>query len=480
MPKQTVDDKISAVFGDYARVVYRFCYLRLNNREQAEDITSAVFEKLLKLEQIDENKIKAWLLTVARNLMYDKFRTAKNEDSLDAYSEEYGEPRAEDLTVEEALVDAELVESLKSELEHLQPIEREIIGLKIWEELTFAEIAPILDMKENTVKVRYYRGLEKLKSNLERNPGQKRRYALALPLIIVNFAQLSKSHVFQPSRELLQGLMQTQMIAKATGTKIAAAVATVTASVAIVAVGVAAINGQKPANEATPPAPMAATETPAESPAGTPANPATPGQTPGTPAAVETVKFNGKYLNFVLPKGWTATEYENGNQLRQYLSEPFSNYTGFTGLQIKNASGKVVATLQAIYGIGGQEVCEKIYKFGDTSAEFIKQQQQIAKDLGAPAPQIIDVTNASYREFKLLRLKGRLIAGGTLLWNSNFATTGFNHDCYSPSAYIEDGGLKFNIKDDGTRTDYMADTVKDISDADIQTLTAVFDSMTAK
>ncbi|MCA9386893.1 RNA polymerase subunit sigma-70, partial [Candidatus Dojkabacteria bacterium] len=43
----------------------------------------------------------------------------------------------------------------------------EIILLKVWEEMTFLEISEIVDMKEDAVKKRYYRGINVLHTLLK-------------------------------------------------------------------------------------------------------------------------------------------------------------------------------------------------------------------------------------------------------------------------------------------------------------------------
>ena len=55
---------------------------------------------------------------------------------------------------------------LKRALDNMQPKDKAVIELKYFEELTFEEIAEILEENINTIKSRLYRGLKKLKLEL--------------------------------------------------------------------------------------------------------------------------------------------------------------------------------------------------------------------------------------------------------------------------------------------------------------------------
>lgn len=63
------------------------------------------------------------------------------------------------------------VEALREELDRLQDDEADIIRLKHYDDLTFAEIGERLGLSDNTAKTRYYRGLRRLKDALSRRGG---------------------------------------------------------------------------------------------------------------------------------------------------------------------------------------------------------------------------------------------------------------------------------------------------------------------
>ncbi len=60
--------------------IYRYCYLRLHNREIAEDITQETFLRFLEHPQYhDEEKALRYLYTIAKNLCIDEYRKIPTE-----------------------------------------------------------------------------------------------------------------------------------------------------------------------------------------------------------------------------------------------------------------------------------------------------------------------------------------------------------------------------------------------------------------
>ena len=66
-------------------------------------------------------------------------------------------------SVSEAVARQELIEKVKRQLQDLNPCDQEIIEMRHADNLTFPEIATMLEMHLETVKKRYYRALEKLR-----------------------------------------------------------------------------------------------------------------------------------------------------------------------------------------------------------------------------------------------------------------------------------------------------------------------------
>lgn len=149
------------LYDRYLDKIYRFIYYKIWNKETAEDITSDVFHKAFqKIDSFDAGKgtFSAWLYRIARNAVIDYYRTVKKTvDIEDAF--DLGE---EDRTIEEhdTLLNLGKVRTF---MEKLSPRQREIITLRIWEELSYREIAERIGGTEDSTKMAFSRAMKELR-----------------------------------------------------------------------------------------------------------------------------------------------------------------------------------------------------------------------------------------------------------------------------------------------------------------------------
>jgi len=158
-------------FGDiyslYLTRIYRFTYYLVYNEAQAEDITQDVFLKAwqyLPKFSVKRGTIQAFLYTIARNLVID-YRRKKKEVKLQT-------PMVMSLAsrenVEEGYLDGEKKNIVHEALGELKKDESELIILRYFEELSFAEIAEIVKGNEGSLRVKIHRVLKKLKDQIQR------------------------------------------------------------------------------------------------------------------------------------------------------------------------------------------------------------------------------------------------------------------------------------------------------------------------
>lgn len=157
-------------FGDlyqkYLDQIYNFVYFQINgNKQEAEDLTEEVFLRTFKviLEKPTRNKnFRALVYTIARNLIIDRYRTRKIEldiENIDLASEKMQNPEK---TMEHAQLSNELTEAIQE----LRPNLQEVIILRYILELSTDEIAEIMGISHNYVRVLQYRALKSLKVNI--------------------------------------------------------------------------------------------------------------------------------------------------------------------------------------------------------------------------------------------------------------------------------------------------------------------------
>lgn len=151
------------LYEKYSDQLLKFIYYRVSTFAEAEDLFGQtweiIFKKIQYLETDKELGFQKWMFTVARNLITDKYRSAK-EPSIELdenWSDEEPHPQRIHELKEEHLF-------LHEMMEHLSPLQREILGLHFFSDLKIKEIAEILDMEENTVSQYLSRSLKRLRT----------------------------------------------------------------------------------------------------------------------------------------------------------------------------------------------------------------------------------------------------------------------------------------------------------------------------
>lgn len=157
-------EAFETLYERYVRRLYDFVYYKTHHKETAEDIVSQTFlQAFQNLGTFDSERgvFSAWIHRIARNLTFDHFRAMKSSVPID---DAWDIPSNADVARD---ADAALkVEKVKAYLQTLSPDQREIILLRLWQDLPFKEIADITGKTEAACKMAYKRGTEKLRDEL--------------------------------------------------------------------------------------------------------------------------------------------------------------------------------------------------------------------------------------------------------------------------------------------------------------------------
>lgn len=155
-------EAFSVLYDAYISQIYNFVYYKTMHQETAEDISADVFIKTWqKLSQFKGGSFIAWLYTIARNTVIDHYR--RHHDYQDI--EDCWDLKDDNDFLE--MIDQGLnLEKMKTALQSLKREDREVLMMRYWQELSFAEIAQRLDKKEGVVKMSCARALARLRSNM--------------------------------------------------------------------------------------------------------------------------------------------------------------------------------------------------------------------------------------------------------------------------------------------------------------------------
>jgi RNA polymerase sigma-70 factor (ECF subfamily) len=143
---------------------------RVGDGPDAEDITSAVFERAVRYrDKYDSRKGEpaAWLIGIARTAIPEHFEHARGERSS---SEAKEGPTTSDLAAE-----APRRLDLRAAVSRLDARERELVALRYGADLTARQIGALLGMKTNAVEVALHRVLARLRAELADEPAAPRR-----------------------------------------------------------------------------------------------------------------------------------------------------------------------------------------------------------------------------------------------------------------------------------------------------------------
>jgi|ERR1700687_810271 len=156
------------LFARYRGPLYGFFRRRLNGDQRAEDLTQETFLAIIRASAQYEPRalVRTYLYSIAMNLLAAERRKRFSDSPPGATAPEPATNDAPDAVL-----------WIRQALDKLDDSEREILMLREYEQLSYAEIAELLNLPVNTVRSRLFRSRMALKSYLE--PARKNGEAAA-------------------------------------------------------------------------------------------------------------------------------------------------------------------------------------------------------------------------------------------------------------------------------------------------------------
>ncbi len=161
----SADEIIEQLYDKYSHSLFRYAFTLAGCAEDAEDAVQSVFIRLAKEQKRlkDVEHIKAYLYASVRNAVYNIIRSrcrrnniveaAIHEDNM--HCRLYcGDGDIQAMVLREAFL-------------QIPPEQREVLTLKVFDGMTFAEIAETIGISINTAASRYRYGIEKLRHALK-------------------------------------------------------------------------------------------------------------------------------------------------------------------------------------------------------------------------------------------------------------------------------------------------------------------------
>lgn len=152
------------LYDAYLPKIYRYVFFKTRQKETAEDITSDVFMKALsKIETFDSNKasFSVWIYRIARNSVIDYYRAKKEttdiEDAWDLASDE---------DVQKSVQANLSLKQIEEYIQKLKPEQRDLVILRVWQDLSYKEISEIMGKDEGSLRVSFGRIVGTMKKEI--------------------------------------------------------------------------------------------------------------------------------------------------------------------------------------------------------------------------------------------------------------------------------------------------------------------------
>ena len=145
--------------------LYNYIMFMVHDQELANDIFQDTFVKIIiKLQQgqyTDCGKFSYWITRIAHNVIMDLFRTQKNERIVEPNSENdlsnLSSQEVMELNREMEMVNSQIMQDVRHMMDTLPAPQREVVFMRMYQDLSFKEIAEITGVSINTAlgRMRY-------------------------------------------------------------------------------------------------------------------------------------------------------------------------------------------------------------------------------------------------------------------------------------------------------------------------------------
>ena len=159
---------------DTAEKLYQACYMKVysfvmtlaKNEDTASEITQETFFRAISTKHTfrGESECYSWLCAIAKNIFIDGTRKAAR------YQGEPDENTADSSTdIEQSAIDTETSFRIHMLLHDMEDPYKEVFELRVFGELSFAQIGSIFRKTESWARVTYHRARLKLKERMDNN-----------------------------------------------------------------------------------------------------------------------------------------------------------------------------------------------------------------------------------------------------------------------------------------------------------------------
>lgn len=160
----------------YQAQVYSYIMTLVKDRQLADDIFQDTFVKIIRTIKAgvykDEGKFVQFAMRISHNLVIDHFRKENRIPTVESSSEDYNyidNAPISDPSVEQNMINEQIHSDLRKMIDYLPVEQREVLRMRIYDDMSFKEIADITNVSINTALGRMRYALINLRKMMETN-----------------------------------------------------------------------------------------------------------------------------------------------------------------------------------------------------------------------------------------------------------------------------------------------------------------------
>lgn len=171
------NESFEILLTKYKQRIYSFIYSKIKDRDIADDVFQDTFIKVIqtlkKGAYNEEGRFVSWVMRIAHNLIIDHFRRQQRMPMYDTYDHEQdvfyrlSEPSK---NIEDMIIDSQIKSDITALMLELPKNQYEVLKMRLFQDMSFKEIAERTDVSINTSLGRMRYGLINLRKLIdERN-----------------------------------------------------------------------------------------------------------------------------------------------------------------------------------------------------------------------------------------------------------------------------------------------------------------------
>ena len=171
------NDSFEILLTKYKQRIYSFIYSKIKDRDIADDVFQDTFIKVIqtlkKGKYNEEGRFVSWVMRIAHNLIIDHFRRQQRMPMYDTYDHEQdvfyrlSEPSK---NIEDMIIDSQIKSDITALMLELPENQYEVLKMRLFQDMSFKEIAERTNVSINTSLGRMRYGLINLRKLIdERN-----------------------------------------------------------------------------------------------------------------------------------------------------------------------------------------------------------------------------------------------------------------------------------------------------------------------